>query len=195
MTYHKAIVEITGKTHCFDDFIYITPILFLWDLSTFVCHKSFMTTYITLLPLHVKHSLIHCYQQLCTWASDTRLHINRSSYAKMHQLPQSHCGDNGKDTLFSWFHICYAHLASVRSEYFCVSWITYDHLYYAPCFACWALFASLLPATLHLSMMYCYILTVLHRLKCMSCYKVIVVNYKMHSYTLLVSFHAWLVEQ
>ena len=27
-------------------------------------------------------------------------------------------------TLFSWLHINYAHLASVR---FCVSWITYDH--------------------------------------------------------------------
>ena len=28
----------------------------------------------------------------------------------------------------------------------CVSWITYDNLYYAPCLACWALFGSLLPA-------------------------------------------------
>ena len=28
----------------------------------------------------------------------------------------------------------------------CVSWITYDHLYYGPCLACWALFGSLLPA-------------------------------------------------
>ena len=26
-----------------------------------------------------------------------------------------------------------------------VSWITYDHLYYAPCFACWVLFGSLVP--------------------------------------------------
>ena len=26
------------------------------------------------------------------------------------------------------------------------SWITYDHLYYAPCFACGALFGSLVPA-------------------------------------------------
>ena len=28
----------------------------------------------------------------------------------------------------------------------CVSWITYNHLYYAPCLACWALFGSLVPA-------------------------------------------------
>ena len=28
----------------------------------------------------------------------------------------------------------------------CVSWITYDHLYYALCFACWALFGSFVPA-------------------------------------------------
>ena len=26
------------------------------------------------------------------------------------------------------------------------SWITNDHLYYSPCFACWALFGSLVPA-------------------------------------------------
>ena len=28
----------------------------------------------------------------------------------------------------------------------CVSWITYNHLYYAPSLACWALFGSLVPA-------------------------------------------------
>ena len=28
----------------------------------------------------------------------------------------------------------------------CVSWITYDHLYYTPCLACWALLGSLVPA-------------------------------------------------
>ena len=28
----------------------------------------------------------------------------------------------------------------------CVLWITYDHLDYAPCSACWAVFASLVPA-------------------------------------------------
>ena len=28
----------------------------------------------------------------------------------------------------------------------CVSWITYDHLYYTPCLACWVLFGSLVPA-------------------------------------------------
>ena len=27
----------------------------------------------------------------------------------------------------------------------CMSWITYDHLYYASCLACWALFGSLVP--------------------------------------------------
>ena len=28
----------------------------------------------------------------------------------------------------------------------CVSWITYDHFYYTPCLACWALFDSSVPA-------------------------------------------------
>ena len=34
-----------------------------------------------------------------------------------HDVPQSHHGDNREDTLFSWLHICYAHLASVRFEH------------------------------------------------------------------------------
>ena len=36
MSCHKVIVVITGRTHCFHDCMYITPILLLWDLST-VC--------------------------------------------------------------------------------------------------------------------------------------------------------------
>ena len=35
----------------------------------------------------------------------------------MHELPQSHCRDNREGTLFSWLHIYYAHLASVRFEH------------------------------------------------------------------------------
>ena len=34
MSCHKAIVVITGRTHCFPDSIYIMLILRLWDLST-----------------------------------------------------------------------------------------------------------------------------------------------------------------
>ena len=34
MSCHKAIVVITGRTHCFHDNIYVTLILLLWELST-----------------------------------------------------------------------------------------------------------------------------------------------------------------
>ena len=34
MSCHKATVVITRKAHCFHGYIYITPILLLWDLST-----------------------------------------------------------------------------------------------------------------------------------------------------------------
>ena len=34
MSCHKAIVVITGRAHCFHDYIYITLILLLRDLST-----------------------------------------------------------------------------------------------------------------------------------------------------------------
>ena len=42
---------------------------------------------------------------------------NRTSCAQVHELPQSHCGDNREGTLFSWLHIYYAHLAFVRFEH------------------------------------------------------------------------------
>ena len=41
----------------------------------------------------------------------------RTSCAQVHELPQSHCGDNREGTLFSRSHIYYAHLASVRFEH------------------------------------------------------------------------------
>ena len=34
MSFHKAIVVIIRRAHCFHDYIYIMPILILWDLST-----------------------------------------------------------------------------------------------------------------------------------------------------------------
>ena len=37
--------------------------------------------------------------------------------AQVHELPQSHYGDNREGTLFSWLHIYYAHLAFVRFEH------------------------------------------------------------------------------
>ena len=39
------------------------------------------------------------------------------SCAQVHELTQSHCGDNREGTLFSWLHIYYAHLVSVRFEH------------------------------------------------------------------------------
>ena len=32
--FHKAILVMTGRAHCFHDCIYITPILLLWDLRS-----------------------------------------------------------------------------------------------------------------------------------------------------------------
>ena len=42
---------------------------------------------------------------------------NRTSCAQVHELRQSHCGDDRKSSLFSWLHIYYVHLASVRFEH------------------------------------------------------------------------------
>ena len=42
---------------------------------------------------------------------------NRTSCAEVHELPQSHCGDNWEGILFSWQHIYYALFTSVRFEH------------------------------------------------------------------------------
>ena len=39
-----------------------------------------------------------------------------TSCAQVHELPQSHCGASEEDTLFSWLHIYYSHLAFVIFE-------------------------------------------------------------------------------
>ena len=97
MSCHKAIVMVTVMAHCPDDYIYITPILLLWDLRTLYVVDH----------LWLEHSLISLMPATC----------NRISRAQVHELPQSYCGDNQEGTLFSWLQIYYAHLASVRFEH------------------------------------------------------------------------------
>ena len=72
---------------------------------------------------HPKHSFDNTYLH-----QDRLLYLQCCPSAKVHELPQGHCGDNREGTLFLWLHIYYGHLTFVRFEYF-VSWITYDHLY------------------------------------------------------------------
>ena len=51
--------------------------------------------------------------KLCTWAHNVRLQ-HYSLCAHVHELPQSHSGDNRECPLFSWLHIYTACLVSVR---------------------------------------------------------------------------------
>ena len=53
----------------------------------------------------------------CNWAHDALVHMNRTSCAQVYELPWGHCGDNQEETLFSWLHMHYAHLAFVRFEH------------------------------------------------------------------------------
>ena len=55
MSCHKAIVVITGRAHCFHDYIYVTLILFLWDLST-LCVVD-----------HLWPLIIHIYIYICIY--------------------------------------------------------------------------------------------------------------------------------
>ena len=60
MSCHKAIVVITGRSHCFHDCIYITTISLLWDLSTLCVVDHLWAVMIT-------YYVLHYYHLLCTY--------------------------------------------------------------------------------------------------------------------------------
>ena len=70
----------------------------------------------------VDHLNDHLYSALClaSWALSGSLvpeMWNRTSCVQLHELPQSHCADHRKGTLYSWFHIYFVHLTSGRFGY------------------------------------------------------------------------------
>ena len=107
MSCHKAIMVITERAHCFHDYIYIYGHLPSVRFDHAVCRGSLMTTNIALVGLFVEHFLVHFYQQCGT----------------VHHVPKCmSCHKaivviTGKGILFPWFHICYAHFASVSFEH------------------------------------------------------------------------------
>ena len=102
----KAIVLITEKTYCFQDYIYIMSTFLLWDLST-LCVVDHIWPLILCSLLGLLSSL---------WFTGTsNVYMFIHVYAKVYELPQSHCGDTQKAILFSWLH--YAQLASMRFEH------------------------------------------------------------------------------
>ena len=72
----------------------------IWNLKL---HKfSFYLFWLRLLYIYNYISYIIIYMQSCV---------------QVHELPQNHCGDNREGTLFSWLHINYTYLASVKFEH------------------------------------------------------------------------------
>ena len=52
MSCHKVNVVITGRAHCFHDYIYITAILLLWDLNT-LCVVDYLCPFRYVLYIHI----------------------------------------------------------------------------------------------------------------------------------------------
>ena len=79
------------------------------------------------------HALEHMmYSEPYTWAHDVRwtwYMMNRTSCAQVHELPQSHCGDNQEGTLVFMTACILCSSCFCEIWALCVSWITYDHLY------------------------------------------------------------------
>ena len=89
-------------------------------IHLYIDHKWF-ATHRVLKSCTSKTGVIKIKYALCSgcWALFASLVLamfKRTSCAQVHQLPQSYCGDNREDTLFSRSHIYYAHLASATFE-------------------------------------------------------------------------------
>ena len=88
----------------------------------------------------------------------------RTSCVQIHELPQRHCGDNRDGTLFSWLHVYYAHIATVRFEYpVCRGLLMITYIMLLP----WLVENSLVN-------WYQQCVTVHHVPRCLSCHKIIV---------------------
>ena len=142
----KAIVVITVRAYYFHDYIYITPILLLWNLST-LCVADHLW------PLILRSFVAY-------WVLFGPAMCNRTSYAQVHDLPQNHSRINLESRLFSRLHIYYyikAILLLRDLQTLCLSWITYDLLHsicslfrwmYTRCMYIWSIrlpLVSLLP--------------------------------------------------
>ena len=73
----------------------------------------------------------------CLWVHDIQLHIaitNETNVLNKLMKERNVSDDKWEGTLFSWLlHVYYTHLEHLEQIWtFCVSCITYDHLYYAP---------------------------------------------------------------
>ena len=142
----KAIVVITVRAYYFHDYIYITPILLLWNLST-LCVTDHLW------PLILRSFVAY-------WVLFGPAMCNRTSYAQVHDLPQNHSRINLESRLFSRLHMYYyiKPILLLRDlQTLCLSWITYDLLHsicslfrwmYTRCMYIWSIrlpLVSLLP--------------------------------------------------
>ena len=106
MSCHKAIVMVTGRAHCFHDYI-ITYILCtsyfreIWTLGVSRITYDHLSTHI-MLPASELLSFWACFGLLVPAM------CNHTSCAQVHVLPKSHCGDNwdGKQiVIYIYIHI------------------------------------------------------------------------------------------
>ena len=95
----------------FHGYIYITPMLLLWDLSTL-----YVVEHLLLLTLRSLFSLLSTIWIIWLFGSLVPAMHNFTSWSQVHELPRSHCSDNQESILFSWLHIYYTHLASLNFQ-------------------------------------------------------------------------------
>ena len=102
----KANVVITGRNIVFMITYILCPSCFceIWAL----CMSWITYNHLSYFP---------CLACWALFGSLVPAMCNRISCAQVHEFPQSYCSDNQDATEFSWLHVYYVHLASVRYEH------------------------------------------------------------------------------
>ena len=108
--------------------VFISLILLLLFFSN--CFSLMLLLCCLYIYIYIYITYDHLYYAPCLacWAlfgSFLPAMCNRTSCAQVHDLPQSHCGDNREGTLFSSLHIYYAHFPLWDLSNVCVV----DHLW------------------------------------------------------------------
>ena len=95
-------------------------------IAYILCSSWFYEAFCVLWMTYDHLYYAHCLACRAIFGSLVPAMCNRTSYAQVHGLPQSHWSDNREGTLFSWLNIYYAHLDFVKFEHsvYCVSLIT-----------------------------------------------------------------------
>ena len=90
--------------------------IYIYYIYIYICNIYVIYIYIYILYIYIIW-IIELFWQVFIYHKEAQCAWH-TSCAQVLELLQSHFGHDSEGTLFSWLHMCYAHLASTRSNHF-----------------------------------------------------------------------------